>query len=52
MRGFSWWNETWQNDANPAHDSEMRVQAIPNLSSAFTTRLKTSSVVVDRPIIK
>jgi hypothetical protein len=52
VRGFSWWNETWQNDANPAHDSEMRVQAIPNLSSAFTTRLKTSSVVVDRPIIK
>ncbi|MCA9835901.1 MAG: hypothetical protein KC422_03265, partial [Trueperaceae bacterium] len=32
IRGFSWWNETWQNDANPAHDSDFRVQSVPGLS--------------------
>ncbi len=24
--GFSWWNETWENDDDPTHDTDMRVQ--------------------------
>lgn len=33
--GFSWWNEGWQNDGNPAHDTTMRVQDNPDLASVF-----------------
>jgi hypothetical protein len=35
VRGFSWWNEYWQNDDNPAHDTTMRVQDIPALAAVF-----------------
>jgi hypothetical protein len=24
--GFSWWNERWQNDDTPKHDTTMRLQ--------------------------
>lgn len=34
--GFSWWNERWQNDDNPAHDTTMRLQDNPGLEEAFT----------------
>lgn len=33
--GFSWWNERWQNDNNPAHDTDMRLQANPALARVF-----------------
>jgi len=33
--GFSWWNEWWQNDANPANDTTMRVQDNPELAKLF-----------------
>jgi hypothetical protein len=33
--GFSWWNETWQNDNNPAHDTDMQIQDDPGLTAAF-----------------
>ncbi len=33
--GFSWWNEYWQNDENPAHDSSMRLQDNPALADTF-----------------
>jgi len=36
---FSWWNERWQNDNNPAHDTTMRVQDIPALGDVFRTKL-------------
>ncbi|MBI2301302.1 MAG: beta-mannanase [Armatimonadetes bacterium] len=51
VRGFSWWNETWQNDNDPAHDTDMRVQAVAGLSAAFQARL-TGQAVVDRPIVQ
>jgi len=48
--GFSWWNEHWQNDDNPAHDSNMRVQDIPALAALIRTRLATDAVTtVARP---
>lgn len=33
--GFSWWNEAWQNDSNPEHDTTMRVQDNPELEELF-----------------
>ena len=33
--GFSWWNEYWQNDEDPAHDSSMRLQDNPALANTF-----------------
>ncbi|MFZ4483378.1 MAG: glycoside hydrolase family 26 protein [Chthoniobacterales bacterium] len=41
LRGFSWWNERWQNDDDPAHDTTMRVQDIPALAEVFRSRLST-----------
>jgi len=39
LAGFSWWNETWENDGAPAHDTDLRVQADPALAAIFRTRL-------------
>jgi hypothetical protein len=33
--GFSWWNERWQNDDNPGHDTSMRLQDNPALAAVF-----------------
>ncbi len=33
--GFSWWNEAWPNDDNPAHNSDMRLQDNPALAAVF-----------------
>jgi hypothetical protein len=35
--GFAWWNEAWQNDNHPAHDTTMRVQDIPALADVMRT---------------
>lgn len=35
MIGFSWWNETWPNDDDPTHNSNMRLQDNPALAAAF-----------------
>lgn len=40
VRGFSWWNEQWENDDNPAHNTTMRVQDNPALSKVFSNLLK------------
>jgi len=37
--GFSWWNERWQNDNNPAHDTTMRVQDVAELGELFYGKL-------------
>jgi hypothetical protein len=33
--GFCWWNEAWQNDNNPEHDTSMRLQDNPALAAIF-----------------
>ena len=33
--GFSWWNERWENDENPEHDTSMRLQDNPALAAVF-----------------
>ena len=51
--GFSWWNERWQNDDNPAHDSNMRVQDSPALAEVFSTKLAAAGdIVVERPLVR
>jgi len=39
--GFAWWNERWENDDNPKHDTTMRVQDIPGLAKVFRDKLNT-----------
>jgi hypothetical protein len=48
--GFSWWNERWENDNHPGHDTTMRVQDIPALADIFRRKLNDPRVV-DRPVI-
>ena len=40
VRGFSWWNERWENDDNPAHNTTMRVQDNPALGKVFFDTFK------------
>lgn len=40
VRGFSWWNERWENDDNPAHNTTMRIQDNPALGKVFRETLK------------
>lgn len=46
--GFSWWNETWQNDDLPAHDTNMRIQDNPALSAVFVDYVGQNSSVLGR----
>lgn len=48
VRGFSWWNETWENDEG-VPDTDMRVQSVPGLSDVFRHFLAGGNVI-DRPI--
>jgi hypothetical protein len=44
--GFSWWNEHWENDNNPAHDTTMRVQDVPALAHTFHDALDGAAGVL------
>ena len=44
--GFSWWNEWWQNDDDPAHDTTMRVQDNPDLAAVFQELVGTNPIVL------
>jgi hypothetical protein len=49
--GFSWWNEGWENDDNPLHNSNMRVQDNPALAAVFQTQIMNNNIVVGRPVV-
>ena len=49
--GFSWWNEAWANDDNPAHDTTMRVQDNPALAEAFQELVGQAAKVLGEPIL-
>lgn len=49
--GFSWWNETWENDDNPANDTNMRVQDNPALINVFRRLVGMEDRVIGRPVI-
>ncbi len=46
--GFSWWNEAWQNDDNPAHDTDMQVQTNPELEAVFRRYVGDNPLVLGR----
>lgn len=46
--GFSWWNEWWQNDDDPAHDTSMRLQDNPDLAQVFQAQVGANSNVLGR----
>jgi hypothetical protein len=49
VRGFSWWNESWENEPIPA---EMRVQNLDPLKETFRSRLeKHQGSLVEAPIM-
>jgi hypothetical protein len=50
--GFSWWNEKWENDKNPSHDTDMRVQDSSFLQQLFKKYIGDDSSVLGRPIIE
>ncbi len=43
VRGFSWWNERWENDSRRAHDTSMRVQDDAALGRAFHDVLRENA---------
>jgi hypothetical protein len=52
MIGFSWWNERWENDDDPKHNTTMRVQDLPSLAAAFKTRLTAHQErILTRPLV-
>ncbi|MGZ9055550.1 glycoside hydrolase family 26 protein [Methylomagnum sp.] len=42
---FSWWNETWENDDIPRHNTDMRVQTNPALAEVFRNRLAAANIL-------
>ena len=44
LRGFSWWDSAWENDNNPAHDSELRVELQPALAAVFRRYLSSPGI--------
>jgi Glycosyl hydrolase family 26 len=52
LAGFCWWNETWQNDDNPAHDTDMVIWHSTRLSDAFRTQLENhKGRLQQRPVV-
>jgi len=50
--GFSWWNERWENDDNPAHNTDMKVEDSPRLAACFRDKLAAAGdKIVQQPII-
>jgi len=48
IMGFSWWNEGWQNDDDPTHDTTMRLQDNPELQAVFQELVGNNSSVLGR----
>jgi len=46
--GFSWWNERWENDDQPEHNTTMRVQDTPALAAVFRRTLAGATNVLER----
>ncbi len=49
VSGFAWWNDYWSQDNNPMHDTEMRVEKLPELKKVFMSHLTDPNNVGDRP---
>ena len=52
VKGFSWWNEKWENDKIRAHDTTMRVQDNSRLAVVFKRLLsKNARVIGSLPVL-
>lgn len=53
VRGFSWWNERWANDAQAEDDSQMLVQENAAVGKAFHDALNGpgAASVIDAPVV-
>ena len=51
LRGFSWWNEIWENDDHPEHNTDMRVQSDRKLQEVFRRHLVGNAQIIDRPLM-
>jgi hypothetical protein len=50
--GFSWWNEAWENDDDPNHNTNMRVQENVELSKIFQKYVGENDQVLDELILE
>ena len=50
LAGFSWWNETWQNDDDRSHDTHMRLQDNPELARVFKELIRDNPNILGEPI--
>ncbi|MDR3577702.1 MAG: glycosyl hydrolase [Anaerolineaceae bacterium] len=48
--GFSWWNETWQNDNDPDHNTDFRVQDSTALQVVFHKYIAANNKVLGAPL--
>jgi hypothetical protein len=50
--GFSWWNERWSNDGDPARDTNMRVQDNAALAAVFARFVGAREEVLGRAMLE
>ncbi len=50
--GFAWWNDWWENDNNPQHDTNMYVDDNRDLAAVFRKLVGNSDSVREDPVIK
>jgi hypothetical protein len=50
--GFSWFNQSWQNDANPRNDTSMRVQDNHSLAVVFQELVGKKNNILGRIAVK
>ena len=49
LAGFSWWNEHWSNDDNPADDSILDVEELPKLAQVMHQQFAGNTHLLTRP---
>jgi len=52
LMAFSWWNERWPNDDNPAHDATLRLQDNPALAAIFQELVGANPRALGRPLLQ
>ncbi len=47
--GIVWWNDGWQNDNNPLHDTSLRIEDNEEVLSVFKEEIGSGSVYISKP---
>ncbi|MEO7165976.1 MAG: hypothetical protein ABI016_02960, partial [Chthoniobacterales bacterium] len=51
--GFCWWNESWENDDHPAHNSDLNILHDRALTAVFRDELaKQSAQIQESPVLR